>query len=91
MLRLFRAIAIAFQVALALHVGAVIAQSAAAQGLAPPSGSSVDRLGETIVDGRPMTIEHVMVPQAAAEVLRHYRRALAAEFQRQDHRAQANG
>ena len=78
MLRLLRTMAIALQLALALHAGAVIAQSTAAQGLAPPSGSSVDRLGETIVDGRPMTIEHVMVPQAAAEVLRHYRRALAA-------------
>lgn len=43
---------------------------------APPDGSTVDRLGETVVDGRPMAIEHVVVPRLPADVLRHYRKAL---------------
>ena len=79
MLTLARAAAIACQVAFASHFASAVAQpAAAASGLAPPKGSFVDRLGQTIVDGRPMAIEHVVVPQAVAEVLRHYRQALAA-------------
>ncbi|HKO68777.1 MAG TPA: hypothetical protein VJU53_13325 [Burkholderiaceae bacterium] len=47
------------------------------RGIAPPEGSSVERLGDSmVVNGRPMTIDHVTVQRSPADVLRHYRRAL---------------
>lgn len=45
--------------------------------LAPPEGSSIERLGDSmVVNGRPMAIDHVTVPRPPGDVLRHYRKAL---------------
>jgi hypothetical protein len=45
--------------------------------LAPPEGSSVERLGDSmLVNGRPMAIDHVVVSRSPAEVLRHYRKVM---------------
>lgn len=45
--------------------------------IAAPEGSSVERLGDAmLVNGRPMAIDHVTTDLPAADVLRHYRKAL---------------
>lgn len=80
MLRIFlRAIAIAGYVSVAMYFSAALAQQPlqGAPKLLPPEGSAVERLGDSmIVNGRPMTIDHVIVPRSPDDVLRHYRRAL---------------
>jgi hypothetical protein len=48
--------------------------------VAPPDGSSVERLGDSmVVNGRPVAIDHVTTSRLPADVLRHYRKALNAD------------
>jgi hypothetical protein len=68
---------------LAMMVGAWLPVAIAQQlrsvepGIAAPEGSSVERLGDSmVVNGRPMAIDHVTTASPLAEVLRHYRKAL---------------
>ena len=71
-----RAIVVAATAAL---IGPVLAEQSLgnAPKLAPPDGSVVERLGDAmVVSGRPATIDHIVVPQPPADVVRHYRKAL---------------
>jgi hypothetical protein len=63
----------------AIYLSAALAQSSLPRELqlALPEGSSVERLGDSmVVNGRPMVIDHVTTPRPPSEVLRHYRKAL---------------
>lgn len=63
-------------ICVAACIGSAFAQ-ASGPTLALPEGGSMERLGDSmIVNGRPMTIEHVTVQRPPAEVLRHYRKTL---------------
>jgi len=63
----------------ALYLSAALAQPLLPRELqlASPEGSSVERLGDSmVVNGRSMVIDHVTTPRPPSEVLRHYRKAL---------------
>lgn len=65
--------------AMALHVAPACAQHVfnSAPKIAAPEGSGVERIGDAmVINGRPITIDHVVVSQPTAEVVRHYRKAL---------------
>jgi len=66
-------------VAFSLGVGPVLAQQSfnSAPKLAALDGSSVERLGDAMkVNGRQVTVDHIVVSRSYAEVVRHYRGAL---------------
>lgn len=64
-----------------MHLSSAGAQSVHSEPkLAPPDGSSVERLGDSmVVNGRLMAIDHVTTSRLPADVLRHYRRELNAD------------
>lgn len=66
-------------VAASIHVGPALSQPAfnSVPKLLAPDGSSVERIGDAmVVNGRPVTIDRVIVSQPPADVARHYRKAL---------------
>ena len=66
-------------VAIALYAGSALSQQSlgAAPKLSVPEGSSVEPLGDAmVINGRPVTVQRVVAPQSAADVARHYRKAL---------------
>lgn len=62
-----------------IHIGPALSQHAfnSAPKLSAPDGSSVERIGDAmVINGRPVTIDRVIVSQPPADVARHYRKAL---------------
>jgi hypothetical protein len=71
----------ALSATIAVAAGIALTSANAQQSLlAPPEGSSVERLADSmVVNGRPMLIEQVTTSRLPADVLRHYRKALNAD------------
>ncbi len=64
---------------ISLQLSPALAQQAfnSAPRLASPDGSSVERVGDSmVINGRPVTIDHIVLPLAPADAVRHYRKAL---------------
>jgi hypothetical protein len=63
----------------ALQVDSAVAQQAFnnAPKLSVPGGGGVERLGDAmVINGRPVTIDHIVISLPAADVVHHYRKAL---------------
>ncbi|HVG03382.1 MAG TPA: hypothetical protein VM937_00415 [Burkholderiaceae bacterium] len=64
---------------MSFQLSSALAQQAfdVAPKLAAPDGSSVEHVGDSmIINGRPVTIDRVVLPLSPAETVRHYRKAL---------------
>lgn len=73
------ALYVALGALISLQVGPALAQHAfsSAPKLSAPDGSSVERVGDSMmINGRPVTIDHLVLPMAPADAVRYYRRAL---------------